>query len=351
MQPFASCSMDMITDLPTSGGYDSILAVVDHGLTKGVILIPCNKTLMADQCAQLLLDNIYKQFGLMDKIISDRGPQFTAKSFLELLKLLKIKSSLTTAYHPKSDGATEQVNQEIEAYISIFCTNNLEEWSTMLSTMEFTHNSRRHADRMNTPFELMLGIMPVAIPLAFEHTKYPSIEEKMNNLIKNWEEALAAHELARTCMAGRLKDTFMPFKKGQKVWLDSCNLKTSYHKKIRLKCEGLFEIEEVLGPVTYRLKLPETWRIHNVFHAVLLQLYTETEAHGNNYPRPLPDLLEGEEVYTVERILKHRCRGCGYQYYVLYEGYPITEASWESESAFSANSDTLSNYKEQHQLP
>ena len=82
----------------------------------------------------------------MDKIISDRGPQFVAKYFLELLKLLKIKSSLTTAYHPQSDGATEQVNQEIEAYISIFCTNNLEEWSMMLSMMEFTHNNQRHAD-------------------------------------------------------------------------------------------------------------------------------------------------------------------------------------------------------------
>ena len=78
----------------------------------------------------------------MDEIISDRGPQFAAKSFLELLKLLKIKSSLTMAYHPQSDSATERVNQEIEAYISIFCMNNLEEWSNMLSTMEFTHNNR-----------------------------------------------------------------------------------------------------------------------------------------------------------------------------------------------------------------
>ena len=196
----------------------------------------------------------------------------------------------------------------------------------------------------------MLGITPVAIPFAFEHTKYPSIEEKMNNLIKNREEALAAHELARTRMAGRWKDTFIPFEKGQKVWLDSCNLKTSYHKKIRPKREGPFKIEEVLGPVTYRLKLPETWRVHNVFHTILLRPYMETEAHGNNYPRPLPDLLEGEEVYTVEWIIKHRRRGRGYQYYVLWEGYPITEASWEPESAFSTNGDMLANYIKIHQL-
>ena len=65
MRPFAQCLMDMITDLPLSNGYDSILAVVDHGLTKGVILIPCNKTLMANQCAKLLLDNVYKLFRLM----------------------------------------------------------------------------------------------------------------------------------------------------------------------------------------------------------------------------------------------------------------------------------------------
>ena len=72
----------------------------------------------------------------------------------------------------------------------------------------------------------------------------------------------------------------------------------------------------------------------------------ETEVHGNNLPQPPPDLLEGEEVYTVERILKHSRRGRGYQYYVLWEGYPITEASWEPESAFSTDGNVLANYKE-----
>ena len=250
-RPFTQCSMDMITDLPLSNGYNSILAVVDHSLMKGVILIPCNKTLTADQCGKLLLDNMYKRFGLMDKLILDRGPQFAVKSFQELMKLLKVKSALTMAYHPQSDGATERVNQEIEAHISIFCTNNPEEWSNMLTTMEFTHNNRQHADRLHTPFELMLGIAPVAIPVSFEHMKYPTIKEKMKNLIRDREEALAAHELARQRMAGRRRDTFTPFEKGQKVWLDSRNLKTSYHKKIGPKREGPFEIEEVLGPLTY----------------------------------------------------------------------------------------------------
>ena len=43
LRPFANCSMDFITDLPPVDGHDSILVVVDQGLSKGVILIPCNK--------------------------------------------------------------------------------------------------------------------------------------------------------------------------------------------------------------------------------------------------------------------------------------------------------------------
>jgi hypothetical protein len=129
-------------------------------------------------------------------------------------------------------------------------------------------------------------------------------------MISGREEALAAHELARTRIANRKQLKFVPFEKDQKVWLDTRNLKMSHHKKIAPKREGPFEIDEVLG------QLLESWKIHNVFHAALLRPYIENEVYGNNYPRPLPKLLEGEEVYEVETILRHWKRGRGYQYYV-----------------------------------
>ena len=76
--------------------WSTTLVVVDQGLSKGVILHPCNKTLTSEDTAKLLLENLYKQFGLPDKIISDRGPQFASKAFKELLNLLGIKSALST---------------------------------------------------------------------------------------------------------------------------------------------------------------------------------------------------------------------------------------------------------------
>jgi len=312
-RPIAHCSMDLLTDLPPADRFDSILAVVDQGLTKGVILIPCNKTITSEQTGNLLLENLYKRFGLPDKIISDRGPQFALNSFKELLKILDIKSALSTAYNPQTDGMTEWTNQKIEAYLSIYCTSYPEDWPKALHLMEFTHNNWRHADRMKTPFELMFGESPITLPLSFKNMKYPAVEDRMKTLIRNWEEALAAHELARTRMADWLKSTFIPFKKGDKVWLDSRNMKTQYNKKMKPKREGPFIIAEVLGPVTYWLQLPSSWQIHNVFHATLLWSYKENNIYGYNFPKPPTELENEEEVYEVDSIINHQKRGRGYQ--------------------------------------
>ena len=151
-------------------------------------------------------------------------------------------------------------------------------------------------------------------------------------------------------MAERRRSTYEPFKLGQKVWLDTRNVKMKYHGKMAPKREGPFKIKEVLGPVTYKLKILKTWKIHNVFHAILLRPYEENEVYSKNFPTPPPDLVEGEEAYEVETILNHRKRGWGYQYLIKWAGYPITKASWESEQSFNSDGDTLTSYKQRHQL-
>ena len=134
-------------------------------------------------------------------MISDCNPQFAARAFQELFKLLNITLSLSTAYHPQTDRATEQVNQEIEAYLLIYCTTHPENWPNSLTTLEFTHNNRRHVDRTHTPFELILGDSPISVPITFHCTKYPTIEKNMKCMIHKREVALVAHELARTRIA------------------------------------------------------------------------------------------------------------------------------------------------------
>ena len=286
--------MDLITNLPPitlNNGtvVDTILSVVDHGLMKGVILTPCSKTLTEEGAGEILLHHIYKWFRLPNSIISDQDPQFTTKSFQELLKLLGIKLKLMTAYWPQSDGTTECFNQEIKAYIGIYCSSNPKTWHKSISTIEFTHNNWWHSDRQWMPFKLIMGTSPLTIPTTFEHTKFPSVEEQVQQLMKDWE-AIAAHELARWHMAKQHKNKFSGFKLDQLVWLDTQNLKTKYHKKMAPKWEGPFWISKVLRLVTYQLDLPLTWWIHNIFHAVLLMPYIENEVHGPNFLWPPPDI-------------------------------------------------------------
>lgn len=354
-RPFLQISMDLITDLPPASGFDAILVVVDHGLTKGAILTECTKTITGLEAAKILLVKIYCRFGLPDKIISDRGPQFASMAFRELLKLLEIKSSLSTAYHPQSDGTTERYNQEIEAYLAIYCYQNQDDWPEALPTLEFTHNNRRHSDRMHTPFELLYGVNPKAIPTTFDSTKFETIEKRLEHVERIRKEALAAHELARHRMAQRIDSTYTPFKKGDKVWLEAKNLKARHHKKMGPKRHGPFKIKEVMGPVNYRLSLPKTWKIHDVFHATLLSPYRETEVHGKNLTRPPPEIINEEEEYEIDFILRHkfmRKRGDEhFEYEVKWKGYKVDEATWQREESFEHGKDILRTYQTQNKIP
>ena len=106
-------SVDFITKLLLAQGYDSILVVVDR-LTKMVHFIFTTEKTSAEGLARLFRDNVWKLHGLPESIISDRGLQFTTGLIKKLNEMLGIKSKLSMAFHPQTDGQTERVNQELE---------------------------------------------------------------------------------------------------------------------------------------------------------------------------------------------------------------------------------------------
>ena len=193
---FSSISVDLITGLPDSHGYDSVMVVVDHGLTKGVIYCPCTKNIDSEGVAQHFFTNVFPQFGLHSKIISDRGPQFASAFTRELACLLQYDITLSTAYHPQMDGETEWVNQELETYLRLFASNKPEEWSKLLPMAEFTHNSATHSITQRTPFSLMMGYKPWAYP-PLGKTFLPNLESRLSNLSTARDDAQAAHKLAQ----------------------------------------------------------------------------------------------------------------------------------------------------------
>uniref|UniRef100_A0A0W0F642 Putative reverse transcriptase-rnase h-integrase n=1 Tax=Moniliophthora roreri TaxID=221103 RepID=A0A0W0F642_MONRR len=327
--PFQVCTMDLITDLPECDGMDSILVVVDHSSTKGVIFIPCTKTTDATKIAELLIQYLYKRFGLPDRIISDRDPRFAAEVFQEMGKQFSIKHSMSTAFHPQTDGETERVNQEIKVYLRAFCSKEQTRWKEYLPLAEFTHNNQTHSVLKKSPFFMMMGYHPHPLPTVFEKTTIPSVEERLQELKRIREETASLLELARQQMIRREKQKLDTFEGGQKVWLEAKNLATGYpSKKLAPKREGPFKILEVLGPVTYRLELLHQWKIHPVFHAALLSPFKQTEAHGPSFTEPPPDLIEGFEEYEVEAVVGHRLKKRPREFLVSYTRYDSSHNRW-----------------------
>jgi len=87
--------------------------VVDR-LTKMVHFILTIKKTLAEGLARLFRDNVWKLHGLPESTISDKGPQFIAGLIKKLNKILGIKSKLSTAFYPQTDGQTKRMNQELE---------------------------------------------------------------------------------------------------------------------------------------------------------------------------------------------------------------------------------------------
>ena len=94
---------------------------------------------------------------------------------------------------------------------------------------------------------------------------------------------------------------------------------------------GHYRVAWVISPVAYGLDLPPTWWIHPIFHVSNLKRFHWSEEFEREERPPSPIMVDGEEEYEVEAILKHKGKGAWYLYLVMWKGYPITEASWESE--------------------
>jgi len=161
--PFKQIALDLIIGLPKSNDYDAILTIVDHGCSRAAIFLPCKTTITGPQIASLYLRHVYCWYGLPHKIISDRDPRFTSHFGRALAQELGIQQNISMAFHPQTDGLTEQTNQWVEQYLRLI-TANQEDWSNWLAIATIVHNNARNSTTHYSPNQLLIGLEPDLIP-------------------------------------------------------------------------------------------------------------------------------------------------------------------------------------------
>ena len=145
------------------------------------------------------------------------------------------------------------------------------------------------------------------------------------------------------------------FKVGDLIWLNRKNIATTRPSpKLDFKRFGPFKILKVVGEskLAFQLELPPRWRIHDVFHASLLDPYHANEIDGRKQvvPQP-PEIVEGIPEYEVEGILNSEIRGRKLWYMVDWKGYGPEERTWEPIKNITNAGKAVAAYHRQYLQP
>jgi len=222
--PFETVALDFITKLLISQGYDSILTVTDHDCTKAAVFIPCKESITAEETVGLIVQHIFPQFGLPSKFISDRDPQFTSKFIRGLCKGTGMMQNILTAYHPRTDGQSERMNQWLEQYLRFWVNERQNNWHTYLPLAEFAHNNWPNETTGESPFFVLYGFNPQA-----DWMDKPSpIPQVVLRLDQFKQARQRAQELMIKAQKSWVKHRDTPkYQVGDLVWLEGCHLRTN----------------------------------------------------------------------------------------------------------------------------
>jgi transposase InsO family protein len=170
-------SLDFVEGLPLSGHADCVMVVVDK-FTKYVHFIALKHPYTAASVAQLFLDQIYRLHGMPTALVSNRDKIFTSRLWQELFRLAQVQLKMSTAYHPQTDGQTEQVNQCLETFLRCFVSACPAKWKSWLVLAEFWYNSSFHSAIGRSPFEALFGYAPRHFGIQLDdQCAVPSLEQ------------------------------------------------------------------------------------------------------------------------------------------------------------------------------
>jgi predicted aspartyl protease len=342
-RPWQHISVDFKDMPPDRKGMNMVCVFIDR-LSKRPISIPCNKAVDARTMAQLYLVHVHKYYGPATTIVSDRGPQFVSAFWDEFCRLLGTKLKLSTAYHPQTDGQTENANQWIDQRLRPFANAFQDNWSTLIHAVDYAAATLPHHSTGLSSFMVELGYQPRMdidwvrpkdpVPVS-QHVKEArkDAQAHIERIHKAWEWARAGMAKAQEQQATQANKHRRPvdFKVKDKVWVSTKNWTSERpSRKLGYQNEGPYEIIEQVGH-SYRLKLPEGNQLHNVFAPELLRKDPGDPLPGQHQEPPVPVVYNQQPEWEIEQVLQSRKYRRKLQYQVKWVGVDHDPVFYDAE--------------------
>jgi hypothetical protein len=360
--------VDMIVNLPpTDDGNDAIVVFGCHN-SKMVRPIATQSTLDAEGFAWVYFKEIFPHYGMPERIISDRGPQWNSEFFKALCDLADIRLNLSTAYHPQTNGLIERSNEVIETALRHFVAPDHKNWDRKLPFVEFALNSAYRKSLGCSPFHLNRITLPIdpfraVISNVAKHEHKQATSEKaswMGMSIPSGErtylEAQQQFQWARQCVElskQKMKERHDSkgvashlYESGQKVWMSMKNVALrhpSRRGKFTPRFIGPLTVLETVGRNAVRLDLPASLGIHSTVSVSLIKPFLPRL--GVIPPVNINDELEWEvEAVTSHNLLKSRRKDIPsvVEFKVQWKGN--YETSWHEFVDFEHSVETVEAY-------
>ncbi len=198
-----------------------------------------------------VVNHVFRIHGLPVDVVSDRGPQFVSKFWREFCRLLGATVSLSSGFHPQTNGQTERANQDLERVLRCLVTQNPTSWCQQLSWVEYAHNSLPVSSMGLSPFECSLGYQPPLFPSMESEVAVPSAHAFVQRCHRTWTRARETLLRVGACTKAPKPPVYVV---GQKVWLSTKNIPLrSVCNKLAPKFIGPFPVTKIISPVTVRL--------------------------------------------------------------------------------------------------